>query len=122
MKENFFPDCSFSNLENLEQQALEWCRKADSKPHGNTRKIPLQELAAEGPLLRGKLQSDPDGLVSFDGKLYSVPWKYSGKEVQVPLGGGQVTARQMPGIVSPEVLSRRWGHSLSDDCAFLFRR
>ena len=31
-----------------------------------------------------------DGLVSFDGILYGVPWQYSGKEVQVRLCGGQL--------------------------------
>ena len=36
VKENFFPGRSFSDLEDLNRQALEWCRKVDSKPHGTT--------------------------------------------------------------------------------------
>ena len=31
-----------------------------------------------------------EGLVSFDGVRYGVPWQYSGKEVQIRLSGGQV--------------------------------
>ena len=47
MKENFFSGRSFNDLKGLNQQAQEWCRKVDSKPHETTVKIPLQELAAE---------------------------------------------------------------------------
>ena len=101
VKENFFPGRSFSDLEDLNQQALEWCRKADSKPHGTTGKIPLQELAAEEllPLPAEEVQNryrwesrkvTREGLVSFDGVRYGVPWQYSGKEVQIRLSGGQV--------------------------------
>lgn len=101
VKENFFPGRSFSDLEDLNRQALEWCRKADSKPHGTTGKIPLQELAAEEllPLPAEEVQNryrwesrkvTREGLVSFDGVRYGVPWQYSGKEVQIRLSGGQV--------------------------------
>ena len=101
VKENFFPGRSFSDLEDLNQQALEWCRKVDSKPHGTTGKIPLQELAAEKllPLPAEEVQNryrwesrkvTREGLVSFDGVRYGVPWQYSGKEVQIRLNGGQV--------------------------------
>ena len=101
VKENFFPGRSFSDLEDLNRQALEWCRKADSKPHGTTGKIPLQELAAEEllPLPAEEVQNryrwesrkvTREGLVSFDGVRYGVPWQYSGKEVQIRLNGGQV--------------------------------
>ena len=101
VKENFFPGRSFSDLEDLNRQALEWCRKADSKPHGTTGKIPLQELAAEEllPLPAEEVQTryrwesrkvTREGLVSFDGVRYGVPWQYSGKEVQIRLSGGQV--------------------------------
>ena len=101
VKDNFFPGRSFTDLEDLNQQALSWCKAVDSKPHGTTGKIPLQVLSAEEllPLPAQEVQDryrwetrtvTRDGLVSFDGILYGVPWQYSGKEVQVRLCGGQL--------------------------------
>lgn len=99
VKDNFLPGRKFEDLSDLNRQALEWCRAADEKPHGTTGKIPLQELIHEG---LQKLPSRPvldkyrwesrvvtrDGMVSFDGVRYGVPWQYSGKEVQVRLCSG----------------------------------
>ena len=99
VKNNFLPGRTFEDLSDLNCQALGWCRSVDEKAHGTTGKIPLQELEREG------LQSLPpqptldkyrwesrvvtrDGMVSFDGVRYGVPWQYSGKEVQVRLCAG----------------------------------
>ena len=101
VKDNFFPGRSFVDLEDLNRQALAWCKKADSKVHGTTGKIPLRELPAEN------LQEIPsqqvmdryrwelrrvtrEGFVSFDGIRYGVPWQYSGKDVQVRLHNGEI--------------------------------
>lgn len=96
IKGNFIPGRQFENLEDLNRQALQWCNHTDSRPHSTTGKIPLQELATE-PLLplpeqhiqdryRWENRKVPrEGLVSFDGIRYGVPWQYSGKEVQVRL-------------------------------------
>ncbi len=96
VKDNFFPGRKFENLEDLNRQAIQWCRQADSKPHSTTGKIPLQEVMQE-PLMPLPEQIIMDryrwetrkvtreGLVSFDGIRYGVPWQYSGKEVQVRL-------------------------------------
>lgn len=35
VKENFFPGRKFTDLEDLNRQALLWCQAVDSKPHGN---------------------------------------------------------------------------------------
>ena len=101
VKDNFLPGRQFEDLEDLNRQVLQWCREADSRVHSTTGKIPLQELAKE-PLLVLPEQSICDryrwetrkvtreGLVSFDGIRYGVPWQYSGKEVQVRLHDGFV--------------------------------
>lgn len=101
VKGNFFPGRQFENLEDLNRQALEWCKAADSKKHNTTGKIPIQELPNE-PLLDLPPQSVLDhyqwenrkvtreGLVSFDGIKYGIPWQYSGKEIQVRLHLGFV--------------------------------
>lgn len=99
VKENFFPGRRFSDLEDLNRQALAWCRQADSKPHGTTGRVPLQVFEELLPLPAQEVRDryrwetrkvSRDGLVSFDGVRYGVPWQYSGKEVQVRLNGGQV--------------------------------
>ena len=99
VKNNFLPGRKFEDLSDLNYQALAWCTSADGKVHGTTGKVPLQELASEGlqPLpLQPVLDKyrwetrivTRDGMVSFDGVRYGVPWQYSGKEVQVRLCSG----------------------------------
>lgn len=101
VKENFFPGRKFTDLEDLNQQAQLWCKTVDSKPHGTTGKVPLQVLPAEEllPLPAQEIQDryrwerrtvTREGLVSFDGIRYGVPWQYSGKEVQVRLCSGSL--------------------------------
>ena len=101
MKENFFPGRKFTDLEDLNRQAQLWCETVDSKPHGTTGKVPLQVLPAEEllPLPAQEIQDryrwerrtvTREGLVSFDGIRYGVPWQYSGKEVQVRLCSGSL--------------------------------
>jgi aspartate-semialdehyde dehydrogenase len=86
------------DLHDLNSQALEWCRKVDSKVHGTTGEIPLEALNKE-PLLplpdkaiRDKYRWETrnvtrDGFVSYDGAKYGIPWQYSGKEVRVRICG-----------------------------------
>jgi len=101
VKDNFLPGRTFENLGDLNNQALDWCKKADSKIHGTTGKIPLNELVNEQlRLLPSKEVLEKykweartvtrDGMVSFDGVRYGVPWQYSGKEVRVRLCAGNV--------------------------------
>ncbi|HHW49817.1 MAG TPA: IS21 family transposase [Clostridiaceae bacterium] len=98
VKNNFLPGRQFKDLHDLNSQALEWCRKADSKIHGTTGEIPLEALNKE-PLLplpdktvRDKYRWETrivtrDGLVSYDGAKYGIPWQYSGREVRVRICG-----------------------------------
>ena len=101
VKDNFFPGRSFVDLEDLNRQALAWCKKVDSKIHGTTGKIPLRELAAENlqelppqevtDRYRWELRRvTREGFVSFDGVRYGVSWQYSGKDVQVRLHNGEI--------------------------------
>lgn len=96
VKDNFLPGRVFRDMEDLNCQALDWCRKVDSKRHGTTGEIPLHALKQE------RLRSLPpqdilsnyrwetrkvtaDGFISFDGVKYGLPWEYSGREVRVRL-------------------------------------
>jgi transposase len=98
VKDNFLPGRQFKDLHDLNTQALEWCKKVDSKTYGTTGKIPLEALSRE-PLLPLPDKSFRDtyrwetrkvtreGFVSYDGAKYGVPWQYSGREVRVRICG-----------------------------------
>ena len=47
LKENFLPGRRFTNLSDLNAQALQWRQHVDSKKHSTTGRIPLQMLAEE---------------------------------------------------------------------------
>ena len=50
VKDNFLPGRRFEDLNDLNRQALQWCRKHDLKVHGTTGRIPAIELSKEGLL------------------------------------------------------------------------
>lgn len=94
VKDNFIPGRAFTDINDLNRQARIWCDKANAKIHSTTGKVPLAELQNE------KLHSLPcdticdryryesrrvmrDGLISYDGVKYGVPWEYSGRMVTV---------------------------------------
>ena len=123
VKDNFFPGRSFTDLEDLNRQALDWCKQADSKIHGTTGKIPLRELAEE------HLQELPakevlnryrweirkvtrEGFISFDGVRYGVPWQYSGKEVHVRLHNGEIEIHYGDVLVAKHAVQYRSGRIL----------
>lgn len=96
VKENFLPGCVFTDLNDLNTQVIAWCKKVDSRKHSTTGKIPLIELGKEPlhplpaaeVLLKYRWESrrvTKDGMVSYDGVLYGVPWQYSGRNVRVRL-------------------------------------
>lgn len=98
VKDNFLPGRQFRDVDDLNQQAIAWCQKVDSKIHGTTGQIPLEALQQEPLLalpskeLRDKYRWETrkvtkDGFVSFDGAKYGIPWQYSGREVRVRVCG-----------------------------------
>ena len=101
VKDNFFPGRYFEDLGDLNRQAIDWCRSVDRKTHGTTGEVPMlalknEKLFALPPqAVLGKYRWETrvvtrEGLVSFDGIRYGVPWQYSGKEVRVRLRDGNV--------------------------------
>jgi len=54
VRENFVVGIKYSNLDDLNGQALAWCNKVNSKEHGTTGKIPFDRLKQEklNPLIR----------------------------------------------------------------------
>lgn len=81
-------------MEDLNRQALCWCREVDEKIYHTTGKISLQglerenlqELPPQETLNKYRWEArivTRDGMVSFDGVRYGVSLQYSGKEVRV---------------------------------------
>jgi hypothetical protein len=83
---NFFPGREFKNLEDMNQQALEWATtRMANRPTGKTRLIPVQTFEYEKPYLKKlpgyvpapylvhKRGTDQYGYASFDGNFYWIP-------------------------------------------------
>ena len=94
VKENFWPGRVFSDMADLNRQAVAWCLRADERIHGTTGERPCDLLKQENLLplpspdrlakfLREERKVSMDGFVSFDGVKYGVPWQYSGRMVTV---------------------------------------
>jgi len=100
IRDSFWSGRNFTTLEEINKQALEWCLKvAGLRQHGTTHQQPLTlfHLAEEkqfNPLPaaafeiatwhRAKVAHDCH--IQVNGTLYSVPYRYVGKTVDVKLG------------------------------------
>ena len=94
VKSNFLPGRKFIDYGDLNHQAIVWCEKKNRRIHGTTGERPIDRLKEENlkPLptsdryqkfLEEVRKVHKDGLLSFNGVRYGVPWQYSGKEVVV---------------------------------------
>jgi hypothetical protein len=97
--QNFMPGRQFTDLENLNRQARQWCDEQNQRIHGTTGERPIDRLAQEqlgtlppaDRLAKYRFEvrkASRDGFVSYDGVRYGVPWMYSGREVKVRDTGG----------------------------------
>ena len=100
IRDSFWSGRDFTSLEEINKQAMEWClRVAGVREHGTTHQQPLTlfRLAEEKQL--GPLPAAPfeiatwhqakvahDCHIQVNGTLYSVPYQYAGKTVDVKLG------------------------------------
>ena len=94
VKDNFMPGRVFSDIHDLNRQAISWCDKVNAKISSSTRYTPIELVPDEH--LKGLPDTkvcdryrfetrlvSRDGFVSYDGVRYGVPWQYSGKYVTV---------------------------------------
>jgi hypothetical protein len=101
VKSNFLPGRKFTDYDDLNRQAVVWCEKKNWRIHGTTGERPFDRLKEEK--LKPLPNSDryqkfmeelrkvhKDGLLSFGGVRYGVPWQYSGKEVVVRDKDGKI--------------------------------
>ncbi|KKC30566.1 hypothetical protein EV203_13712 [Caldanaerobacter subterraneus] len=101
VKDNFLPGRRFLDYGDLNRQTVEWCEKKNRRVHGTTGERPIDRLKRENlkPLpsldkyqkfLEEPRKVHKDGLLSYDGVRYGVPWQYSGKEVVVREKNGKI--------------------------------
>lgn len=89
VRDNFFMGIKFNNLDDLNNQAFNWCNKVNSNVHGTTNGVPFERLKRESlnDNSRKYILSDvtfrkveKDCLISFQNNKYSVPPEYIGKK------------------------------------------
>ncbi len=101
VKDNFLAGRIFTDYGDLNRQAIEWCNKKNRRIHGSTGERPVDRMKEENlkPLpapdiyqkfIEETRKVHKDGLLSFDGVRYGVPWQYSGRKVTVIERNGKV--------------------------------
>jgi transposase len=96
VKHSFWPGVTFTDLDDLNRQALVWCAARNERVHRTTQQRPCERWADERlqPLPQGwvwdrfaaeERQVSWEGYVSYDGVLYGVPAsaQVCGKRVQI---------------------------------------
>ncbi|MDR9756173.1 MAG: hypothetical protein RJR35_05425 [Thermoanaerobacterales bacterium] len=94
VKRDFHYACSYSDLQDLNVQARQWCDKvANCKVHGTTGEVPFERLSQERQYLQPVRVKQPlfivetrkatkTQLISIDGNKYSVPVQFARKRVK----------------------------------------
>lgn len=99
VKENFIQGRSFMNVTDLNEQALKWCHKENSRMQKGLGFVPedehgrevLKMLPDDGavlPFLAPERSITLDGFVFYEGRRYGVPFSYIGRKVRVMRSGG----------------------------------
>lgn len=97
VKANFLVGRVFSNISDLNEQALVWCNKHNGKYHKEIDNVPdalhsskcigvVQPLREEKEILYYLFplrKISFDGFVCYDGRRFGVPYSYNGKTVRV---------------------------------------
>jgi len=103
IKNGFWAGVHFTDLDDLNAQALAWCNRLNQKVHRTTRRIPMDLWVEENlrPLPQDRAferygaedrRVSSDGFIAFDGVLYGLPSHppVAGAMVQVRKRGGEL--------------------------------
>lgn len=104
IKYNFWPGVHFSDLDDLNQQAMQWCNRLNQQVHRTTRARPMDRWSQEplAPLPAAfawerfateERKVSWDGYLSYDGVLYGLP-------SEPPLAGTTVQVREQRGVLT----------------------
>lgn len=99
VKDNFLYGREFASLTDLNNCAREWLDNVNNKVHGTTHEIPFDRLPRENlrpissypPYIFQKTYErkvSRDCYFSLYGNLYSVPWRYAGRYVDIVVRDG----------------------------------
>jgi len=95
IENNFYPGRQFSDLEDLNRQAIDWCDKIKHRFMNKIRAVPAELYQLERPYLKPlpihvpevyelhKRIVDLEGYVSLNGNRYSVPAQLLGRRVDL---------------------------------------
>ena len=101
VKDNFLVDRVFSNITDLNWQALDWCNYQNNLYHRATASVPqqvhmtncavqLHELPKTDAIrfyLCPERKISFDGFVNYEGRRFGVPYSYSGKTARISRSG-----------------------------------
>ena len=87
VKRDFLLGGTFSSLDDLNRQLLQWCNRVNAEPHGTTHEIPVERLQQENlkPLIGippYRLRQEEhrkisrEAYISYLGNRYSVPYRF----------------------------------------------
>lgn len=104
VKAAFWPGVRFSDLDDLNRQALAWCDRLNRRPHATTHQPPVTRWAEEylsplpGEWAWERFGTEErkvswEGYLSYDGVLYGLP----NRPGEPPLAGARVQVRERSG-------------------------
>lgn len=103
VKNNYIAGRRFESFWALQNGRWPWMEKANSRVHGTTHEVPLERLEEERKHLRplhvvgrpeyvvyriARRKVSRDCYVSFESNLYSVPYRFAGREATVKVRAG----------------------------------
>lgn len=104
VKRDFLLGGTFSSLDDMNRQLLQWLNRVNATPHGTTNEIPFERLRQEN--LKSSAAIPPyrlrreerrkisrEAYLSYRGNRYSVPYRYGGREAVLELHDDQMTVR-----------------------------
>ncbi len=104
IKQSFWPGVSFTDIDDLNRQAHDWCDQRNQQVHQTTHQRPVERWQEEGlaPLPTAfawerfgveERKVSWDGYISYDGVLYGLP-------SQPPVAGVVVQVRERHGLLA----------------------
>lgn len=104
VKRDFLLGGTFSSLDDMNRQLLQWCNRVNAEPHGTTHEIPVERLQQENlkPLIGippYRLRQEEhrkisrEAYISYLGNRYSVPYRFAGREAILEIQRDQMTVR-----------------------------
>jgi transposase len=115
MKRDFLLGGTFTSLDDMNRQLLQWCNRVNAEHHGTTHEIPFDRLNQENlkrlhaiPPYRLRREErrkiSREAYVSYLGNRYSVPYRYAGRDAILELRDSQMTVRVGTDVICSHTL------------------